>query len=246
VKTKSYVRFLNRAVHFETDIELVDVLSIAVGRGALHTAGGEHMFDDVSARKHPRLATRPSNLAARTSAVTHLKATLFASFIKDIYEDTMLYYSDVLEAAARHGLDPGRLVGNHEEKFKANDLLSAHDWKGVVKIVSDSLFRALENQRNSRKMLEQLDSKLNLGVAPAKLAAALPYFEMRHILVHRDGKADRAFCDAYPGQNETPGVKLHLDNVRVRAAYKAIVALIEEFDSKLIAKGVVDAADCQR
>lgn len=245
MNTKFYHRFLNRSAHFEADIELVDVFKLAVSRATLHSPGATFMFDDIAEVQHPRLANRPNSSAGRYAAVAHLRATLSAAFIKDIYEDAILYFSEVLEAAAKRGLDPARLVGEHQTPFKANDLLSAGSWDNVVRLVSNSIFRALENEKNTRKLLEKLDVKLNLGIDPSKILAAMPYFEMRHLLVHANGIADQAFCKAYPDHNEVIGRKIKLPIDRIRQAKTAIVELIEEFDRKLIQNGLVGLADCQ-
>ena len=244
MKTKCFHRFLNRIVHFEADIELVDVLNTASARGALNSTGGKHMFDDIAPSKHPRLAVRPNTAHARQLAINHLYVTLLGSFIKDIYEDAFRYFSDVLEAAVKRGVNPGQLVGDHQTNFKANDLLAAGSWNNVVALVSSSIFRALENEQNTRKLLDKLDTKLGLDVDAAKVSAALPYFEMRHLLVHADGVVDEAFCKAFPGFKETAGVKLKLSSQRIRRAHTAIVELIDEFDQKLISKGVVANTDC--
>lgn len=106
MKTKSHSRFFNRAAHSDADIELVDILRFAVINNRLSTRGAPYLFDYVNPQMHPRLAARSISKRGREIAVSHLKATLCASFLKDIYEDAMQYFSEVLEAAARHGLDP--------------------------------------------------------------------------------------------------------------------------------------------
>jgi hypothetical protein len=243
--TKARARFLNRAAQFEADIELVDIFHIASARGIMHTPGGTALFADVHAQKHRRLATRPNSVHARTLAIAHLRATIASAFMKDLYEDAIAYFSEILEAATRNGLDANRLVGEHQTTFKANDLLSAGSWHNVVGMVSQSIFRSLENEKNTRKLLEKLSAKLDLSVDEAKIKAALPYFEMRHLLVHADGVVDQAFVTAFPGFSEVVDRKLALENARLHRARKAVTELIEEFDQKITAKGLVAKSDCQ-
>jgi hypothetical protein len=113
MKTKAYVRFLNRVAHFDADMELADVVNIAKDAGKLHSDQAQHMFDDVNPARHPRLAERANSDGGRTIAVGHLKTTLYSSFLKDIYEDLYAYMQEILAEAARNGLDPNRLVGEH-------------------------------------------------------------------------------------------------------------------------------------
>src|SRR5215217_6244292 len=120
MKTKYLVRFLNRAAHFDADIELADVLKISISNGNLHTPGNPIIFDGVNPVQHPRLAARANTLEGRKNVANHLKSTLCSSFLKDIYEDVLQYLQEVLAAAARNGLSSDRLIGEHKVSFEAN------------------------------------------------------------------------------------------------------------------------------
>jgi hypothetical protein len=245
MKTKSHVRFFSRAAHLDADIELADVFKIAIGQGALTANPGQYLFDHVNAQQHPRLASRTVSVHNRTLAANHLKATLCASFLKDIYEDMTQYLLEILEAAARHGLDPNRLIGEHKVSLEANDILAAGSWPNIVRVVSQSVFRKLEGERSTKNLLQKINTKLGLGVTQATIDAALPYFEIRHLLVHADGKADQKFCSAFPAFGATAGEKISLDHGILQEARVAIFALIDEFDQKVVAKNVVAASELQ-
>ena len=92
-------------------------------------------------------------------------------------------------------------------------------------------------------MLEKIDAKLNLGADKAKGDAAMPYFDMRHLLVHADGLVDAAFCAAYPGFRETAGKRLSLTVLRIRRARTTVEALIKEYDDRIVLNGVVSPTD---
>jgi hypothetical protein len=245
MKTKSHSRFFNRAAHLDADIELADILKIAIAGGALTANDGPYLFDQVNPQQHPRLAARKNNSNNRKIAVNHLKATLCASFLKDIYEDAMQYFSEILEAASRHGLDPNRLIGEHKISIETNEILLAGSWSNVVHMVSQSVFRRLEGERNTKKLIEKMNSKLALGVAGITIEAALPYFEIRHLLVHNDGKADQKFCDAFPGFGAAPNHKLILDYSVLKNARSAVFALIDEFDRQIVSSNVVSTSELQ-
>lgn len=245
-KTKYLVKFLSRAAHFEADIELADVLAIASAAGALSNGGGgAHLFDAVNPAQHPRLATRKSNDHNRRLAVRHLKASLCASYIKDLYEDFGDYMQEVLEAAAKNGINPNRLIGSHKINVEASDLLAAGSWDGIVHMVARSIFRKLEDEKNTKSLIQAMDAKLGLTLDQAKLDAALPYFELRHLLVHHDGVADKDFCLRFPTFPAKAGDKISVEFTVVKAAKIAVVALAQEFDSKVIKNQVVPPADYQ-
>lgn len=245
MKTKYFAKFLSRAAHLDADIELADVVAIASKKGALHTAGSTYLFDEVVPAQHPRLAARASNAHNRKIAIRHLKASLCASFLKEAYEDVTAYMQDILEAAARNGLDPNRLIGEHKVTFEANDILRAQNWNAVVHLVAKSVFRKLENERSTKDLLKSMNTKLNLGVNQAKIDAALPFLEIRHLLVHADGIADDNFCNSFPAFGASPGTKLKLDFAVLQSARTALLELVKQFDKKVISCNVVPAADTQ-
>ena len=245
MKTKAYVRFLNRAVHLDADIELVDLLAGAARAGHLHVPGSKHLFAHITPLRHPRLTARESNDHNRKLAFTHLKATLCTSFLKKMYEDTTRYLCDILESAAKNGLDPNRLIGEHKTSFDANDLLACKSWDSVVKLVSSAVFRKLENERSTKDLLQKINGKLNLGVEQSAIDKALPYFEMRHLLVHADCLADKAFCDKFPSFGATPGKRLPLGYQTLKSARTAVFGLISEVDAKVIQNNVAWPKDLQ-
>jgi hypothetical protein len=245
MKTKSHVRFFSRAAHLDVDIELADVMRISIQGGLLSGAGNQYIFDKVNPQQHPRLASRANTNESRKLAANHLKATLCEAFLKNIYEDISQYFLEILTSAARNGLDPNRLIGEHKVTFDANTILQAGSWDKVVSLVTQSVFRKLENERSTKDLLEKMNGKLNLGVLQATIDSALPYFEVRHLLVHSDGKADQKFCSSFPTFGATVGQKIKLDYVLLQNARTAICQLVEEFDQKIVANNVVAANELQ-
>lgn len=245
MKTKYLVKYLNRAAHLDADIELADVVAIASKGGALYTAGSPHLFDAVVPTQHPRLAARTNNAYNRKMAIRHLKASLCASFLKEAYEDVTAYMQDILEAAARNGIDPNRLIGEHKVSFEANDILQAKNWHSVVHLVAKSVFRKIENGKNTKVLLQTMNAKLNLGVPQAKIDKALPFLEIRHLLVHADGIADESFCKSFPAFGASAGTKIKLDFTVLQSARTALLVLVQQFDKKVIYCKVVAAADTQ-
>ena len=243
--SKYLVKFLSRAAHFEADIELADVLAIATGANVLSSGGGKHVFDAVNPTQHPRLASRKNNDHNRRLAVRHLKASLCASYIKDLYEDFGDYMQEVLEAAAKNGINPNRIIGSHKINVEASELLAAKNWDGVVHMITRSVFRKLEDERNTKSLIQSMDTKLGLGLDQVILDAALPYFELRHLLVHHDGVADKDFCSRFPAFPAKAGDKISVEFSVVEAAKTAVVNLAKEFDGKVVKNKVVPSADYQ-
>jgi hypothetical protein len=117
--------------------------------------------------------------------------------------------------------------------------------KKIIERISTSIFRQLENEKSTKSLIEKMDKKLGLNIGEEIIHAALPYLEIRHKLVHGQGKADKEFCERYPfiGAEEDKTIELEyslIDNAR-----KAIITLVKEFDKKIVANGLVETTDLQ-
>ena len=181
-------------------------------------------------------------------AVNHLKSSFYGGCIKDIYEYLTMYFQDILKAAAQKGLDPDRLVGEHNTSFSANDLLACKSHDAVIGLVTRSIFRSLENEKSTKKIIQKINKKLNLEIDEALINAAMPYLELRHLLVHADGYIDDKFVESYPNfepdivkKNSKIKLKYHI----VDGAKCAISNLVKEYDKKLIEKSLVLSSDIQ-
>lgn len=242
--SKALVRFLNRAARFDGDVEFVDVIAAAVRTGVLTGAPGK-LYDNVDAKKHPRLSAQKANPTNRGLVVAHLKTTVHAAYIKEMYEDMSAYFADVLRAAAANGLDPGRLVGEHKFNVDANEILRCGSWDAIIAMVTRSLFRRLEDERSTMKLLEKIDAKLDLKVDPKAIQAALPYLEIRHLLVHRDGEVDDAFVKAHPSFGAKVGDYIDLTHDLVVKTRTTVVALVKHYDEKIVKHKLLGSADLQ-
>lgn len=244
-QSKFLIRFLNRAARFDADIEFVDVVARAVKNGHLHTQKDKTIFALVQPSRHPRLAKHKASDHNRGLVVSHLKRTVYAAYIKDLYEDLSEYAASLLGSAAKRGLDPGRLIGEHKITLDANELLRCGSWDAVVGLVSQNLFRRLENERSTKKLLDALDKKLALGADTGLVAAALPYLDARHLLVHADGIVDTEFVQSHPSFGAVAGEQLDVGWQLVSAARRHIVALVKHYDTQALSAGVVFSEDVQ-
>jgi hypothetical protein len=242
-KTKAADRFFNRAARFDVDIELVDVFWCAVKAGALTPADGGKIFEYVDAAKHPRLSTHKATKGNRTVVLAHLKKTLYVAYVKDMYEDLAAYLTDVVLCAARSGFSPDQLIGEHRLSIEANDLLKCGNWDNVLATVAESLFRRLEGMRNTRKLIEALDKKLGLGLDKTIVDAAMPYIELRHLLVHADGVADEEFASKYPQFGAKAHDTVSISHKVAGEARAAITALVLHCDERLLAVELVVPGD---
>ncbi|SNR52889.1 hypothetical protein [Hymenobacter mucosus] len=233
--TKALHRFVSRVAHYNADLELIDVFAQSVYKNELTPRDGKLILRHVNPEKHKTLANRTSSHGGRSVAVSHLKKNVYGSYIKDLFEEVELYLIDILAAVTASDITPDRLVGQHKISFDINDILKCGNWDGVIRLLSKELFRKIQNtQKSTLYLLESIDTKLDLGADKTVIREAMPYLELRHLLVHSDGKADKNFCTSYPefGAIEGEGIKLTFEVVS--AARTKVVALVENYDGCVI------------
>ena len=93
--------------------------------------------------------------------------------------------------------------------------------------------------------IEKMDKKLGLNIGDEIIHAALPYLEIRHLLVHGQGKADADFCTKYPFIGAEEGKLIELEHSLINNARNAIITLVKEFDKKIVANGLVETTELQ-
>jgi len=241
MQTKAKLRFFARLAHYEADVELADVFKRAIKSKELESSS--LLFTYADKKRHPRLCNRAVSKQNREIAVGHLNNTIRVSFIKDLYEDFLEYLSEILRAAARNGLNAGRLIGSHKFSVDANHILEKKTWEEIINSVADDLFRELEKKKKTVKLVEDIDKKLGLNLDKRTINAAMPYLEIRHLYVHRDGICDELFSKSYPilklknGDNINPSYDL------VKKAKNTIHKLVNHIDERVLHYNIVGADD---
>ena len=245
MKTKYFVKFLNNSAHLDVDLEVVDILQKAIKNGDSRIDEASFMFGFVDETKHVKLSARAKTLHSRKLAVNHLKSSVREAFIKSIYESTTTYFHEVLKAATRKGINSDRLIGEHSINFTGREIMQLGSYPKILDKISTSIFRALEDERSTKSLIDKMAKKLNLRIDAEKIKAALPYFEIRHKLVHAEGKADKQFCRNYPniGAEEHKSIRISFDIVD--QARVTITELIKEFDQKLVENRLIPESDLQ-
>lgn len=235
-KTKAYHRFKQRCDYYETDLALCDLLvrdfiKMPDSDGPVAAALGS------SKSIHPKLSQKNTK---RTREVRggHLRATLHASFVKDLYEDFLEFLAETMARAAQKGIDPNRFAGNMKLEIKATDLLAAGSWDGVVTIISQKVFRTLEGERKTTELIRKAAIRLGLKIDQAIIDAAMPYLDARHMLVHQDGRTD----ELYRRKHKSVAVKndkIVLDSTFTAKARDTIDALARAIDQEIIGARLV-------
>jgi len=245
MKTRYLVRFLGDSAYMDSDLELIDVIQQAILNKQVKTNSTKYIFDHIDPKKHTKLAKWKSSDHSRSLASHHLKNSLRAAYIKSLYEATTNYFQDVLKASAQNILNVDQLVGEHSMNFTNKELLSLGSFEKIIEKISLSIFRQLENERSTKSLIEKMHKKLGLSINEHTISSALPYLEIRHLLVHSQGVADKEFSKSFPSLKAKENKPIRLSYDLIDNARKCITDLIVEFDNQLIEKNLVKREDLQ-
>ena len=82
--SKRYQTFNNRMLHFDDDIEYVDVLYASL-RKSLSILPEDALFQEIDPEKHPKLSRYKVCDDNRLLVLHHLKSTVYSAYIKELY-----------------------------------------------------------------------------------------------------------------------------------------------------------------
>ncbi|HAS6309210.1 TPA: hypothetical protein I7213_21160 [Vibrio vulnificus] len=244
MRTKAFHSFESKLAYFDDDIEFIDIIRLNVVAGEMTDISSQCVFKKVDPNRHNHLSRRRNSEGSRKLVVEHLRSTVYSAYIKDVYEEVTDYLRTILEQAAEKGFEAGRLIGEHSFKLDAKDVLAEGDWSHVSKKIADSVFQALEAEKSTLKLIEKIINKLALSIDRQLILDALPYLEVRHLLVHADGKVSQEFKSKYP-KIKLKGDSVFINYVFIDRMRKAVRPLIAAIDAQVIANQIVDTCYTQ-
>ncbi|SDU32657.1 hypothetical protein [Pseudomonas yamanorum] len=243
--TKALHAFLQKISSFDDDLALVDVIRIGMINGDLSSSNSKEILKNVDASRHPRLYKRKNSDKSRELLVNHLRQTVYSSYVKDIYEEVTQYLKILLEKCTENGFSPGRIIGEHAFKVDAKDILNAGSWESISRMLADSVFQALEAEKSTLKLFQKMSDKLDLKIDRSLIDSALPYLEVRHFLVHSDGKVSTEFKKKNPDIVVNKNFYVQLNFSFVNQMKEKVEALLMAFDTAIVAGKMLKSCDYQ-
>lgn len=242
MRSKNRMTYENRMLHHLADLELIDVFRTLNLNGSLTPEDNSTLFSQLQREKHPILSNRKNVKKNRDMAIFHLRQTVYSAFIKDIYEELYRFLkSTIFEAVQNLKIDPDRLLGDQKINLSAKEILKLANITAVNEKIIDTLFQALEAEQSTIKLITKTRDKLGLTFDTTLIENALPYLELRHKLVHADGKLDTDFKTKYPMIPFTSKGYANLSYSTMQEAYEKITALIIAIDEDALKKRLVNA-----
>jgi len=186
------------------------------------------------------LSKRKVIINNRTLAINHLKQTVYSSYIKDVYEEfTSFLQGLIYEAFVNSKVNPERVVGEHKISMSTIEILKYIEDGTLTNKVIESIFQSLERERSTILLIDKICKKLDLNINADIKNQAIYYMEIRHILVHTDGKADREFIRTHHDLNYTNNNYIILNYSTISKFRSNITELVYELDQCALEKGII-------
>ena len=147
--------------------------------------------------------------------------------------------------SAENGFDAGRIIGEHSFKVDAKSILEMGSWDNVAHLITNSLFRNLESEKSTLKLIDKISKKLALNIDENLIDAAIPYLESRHFLVHTGGVVDAEFKRKHPEIKTNKKGCIQLNSQFICKLRDSVKALVSSFDEKVISTNLLNECETQ-
>lgn len=231
-------RFRQRIELLKAHLQLVDAALVNL-REESEVSKSKLVHDMIKSgrKKYPHL----NHPVSRTADLVNLsRARNVESALVDLYRYVTEYLQDVLREMYDH--KPMLVVGKASGKLNVSfiDIVKLGNWDAISERVVDDVFRRLENERSTLKLIDKLLAGTGVEVDDGVKANALCILNMRHLIIHNRSLADSEYVDAHGeslrallGEKKSikPGEKLpRRSKVAQRAIQSAddLVRLIDE------------------
>ena len=233
-RTKAYQAFITKINYFDYDIEFIDLIR--------RSPISDKIFDEVDPNIHKGLSKRDKDSSESKKQIkNHLSNTLYSSYIKDVYEEVMLYFTKIIQYVIEsNSVKPELIIPNNEMKMTYREILKKNSFDSLIEHITRDTFREIENKRDTSYILEEIPRRLRIEIPKKILSDVLPYLEIRHLLVHNDGKIDSRFKSKYPNILKfSPKNKIDINFTFIKDLKNKVVNLVKLYDNEIISKGLI-------
>ncbi|PHR66987.1 hypothetical protein [Alcanivorax sp.] len=237
-ETISFQRFRGRIHDLKQHVQTVDIALVNAYKAMKAEPDRNKKIAEAlgySSRKYTEL-NHPIRVNPRI--LSHSKSCTHQYTIIILHTHFSEYVKGLLSEIYHH--DPLRVVGSHGGNIPYKKIVELGDIEAINREMIESVFRKLENQRSTQKLLDEILSKGNASVDEAVKKTAMAHLEMRHLFIHASGIADGEFVSKYGDiVPAISGEKLPLGYPLVESAIDSVRELCKQVDASMLSGGYV-------
>lgn len=241
-ESKTHQRFRSRSEQLEMYLEAMDAAARVTSNLLGHANNAEKDIDNalpIDCSKYSRL-NHPATHRARIYNYCRSKNT--HSAIVELYTYFSEYMRDILQEIYK--ADPMQVVGKSQKLLNLTfaELAKYKTLDDLHKKMTEDVFRNIENERSTIKLIDKILHGTGAQINKADKDSILPYLEMRHLIIHNNGKIDAEFEGKYGlALSLKAGDKVPSKFSNADTAIKNVSAFIKKMDSELTRMNLVRA-----
>ncbi|OEC48442.1 hypothetical protein [Pseudomonas sp. AP42] len=234
-ESKTHQRFRSRAQDLEMYLEAMDAAARVTSNLLGHAENINKDIDKalpIDCSNYTRL-NHPARNRARI--YNYCRAKNSHSAIVEIYGYFSEYMRDILKEIYKK--DPMQVVGKSQKLLNMTfaDLAKINTLGDLHGKMVEDVFRSLENERSTIKLIDKILSGTGVNLSEADKVSVLPYLEMRHLIIHNNGKIDAEFEVKYGATLKIKaGEKVPTVFPNAEAAIKSVRGFMKKVDSELV------------
>lgn len=195
--SKSLQSFEGKVQSLKMHIQLVDIALTKINRMCSRQNGNGMTIAETLGRAivdYPQL-----NGPNETAEIKRVFSTSRIKVSEQAIIELYAYFADYLAGVIREleNTHPTRILGIVPPKSPTDlsykDILTLGSYAAILDEIAKRVYRNLEDERSTNKMLKKFIKATNLNVAVNIQEDALVYLEIRHLIIHNNSKADDKF-----------------------------------------------------
>lgn len=246
MSSKSYQSFNGKIRTLKQHLQLLDLsLTRANAICTNNKNNGKYIAETLQSNinRHPQL-----NIPNQPADIRRIFTTTRKKVNEQAIIELYAYFSDYLLSVIREveNTNPKRILNLVSSQATSSltykDIFNLNSYESILDEISKRIYRALENERSTSKLLDKFIKMANLNIPNNLKEDALIYLEVRHLIIHANSKADARFIN----MNQHELVKVNSSNKTLTINYAMTSAAIikvnelcEKIDTELIGKGLL-------
>lgn len=245
--SKSLQSFEGKIRSLRQHAQLSDVAFAAVNKVCIQNSGNGQTIAKTlgtTTAKHPQL-----NIPNESRDISRVFATSRIKVNEQALIELYSFFADYVSGVIRELVDkdPNRILGfvppQNNTDLSYKDILTLGNYNAILDEIAKRVFRALEDERSTPKLLKKFIKTAKLNVPVNIQQNALVFLETRHLIIHNNSKADAKFN----ALNNTGLVQVNATNKKIAinytltsAAIDAVSLLCRTLDVELVRVGLIN------
>ena len=244
--SKSLQSFDGKVQSLKMHIQLADIALTKINKECSQHVGNGRTIAETLGRttaRYPQL-----NGPNETAEIRRVFSTSRIKVSEQAIIELYAYFADYVSGVIREleNTHPTRILGivppQCPTDLSYKDILTLGSYAAILNEIAKRVYRNLEDERSTNKLLKKFIKATNLNVAVNIQEDALVYLEIRHLIIHNNSKADDKFNrmnnhGLVNVNNRTK--KIAINYALTIAAIDAIGLLCRTIDAELIRLGLI-------